>query len=514
MKSPVNSPSRTSFDGNCRFYEFLAVKKRTFYAQALSYWKIQGLYSMSERKRKGANRMVKKYLLDTNILLNYPTAIYGFEDNEVIITSTTIEELDNLKQGKTEKAFQARETFREVLTPLRKKAQRDHVNLQDGIKINRGRGLFRVEPNHISEKNLPQGWSLEKPDNRILSACNGLGAILVTEDQSLLFKAMSMGLPAQEYKNAQITFDDDYTGRSEITLSAEEMKQVQENGFVRADGRKTKQLSENEYLIVHDRDNPQHTILARYGGGAFHRLYTLSRSCKVKPRNAAQQFAIYALMAPPSEIPLVILSGEAGTAKTFLSITCGMDQLIEHYEQIIATRNNVEFDKDIGALPGDEQEKVSPLLRGVTDNLRTYLRIQGSNPLSKQKRNLSELAEINQVIDDYIVSGRISIESMGFMRGRSITDSYLILDECQNATPLQVMGIVTRAAEGCKIVMCGDPNQIDKITLTRQTNGLVFAARAMQHSPACAYVAFEDSECERSFLAKEAAERMGAYLSQ
>ncbi len=102
---------------------------------------------------------------------------------------------------------------------------------------------------------------------------------------------------------------------------------------------------------------------------------------------------------------------------------------------------------------------------------------------------------------------------MGFMRGRSITDSYLILDECQNATPLQVMGIVTRAAEGCKIVMCGDPNQIDKITLTRSTNGLVFAARAMQSSPACAFVSFGEEECERSFLARDAADRMGKYLA-
>lgn len=457
--------------------------------------------------------MVKKYLLDTNILMNYPSAIYGFDDNEVIVTSTTIEELDNLKQGKTEKAYQAREAFRAVLTPLRKKAQKEHADLMKGIRINHGKGLFRIETDHIDASNLPQGWDIHKPDNRILSACLSLGAILVTEDQSLLFKAMSINLPAQEYQNAQIKFEDDYTGRAEITLTAEEMEAIEKDGSIRADGRRTKQFSENEYLIVRDKCNASHTILARYREGMFKRLYTLSHSCKVRPRNVGQQFAIDALMAPPSEIPLVILSGAAGTAKTFLSITCGMDQLIDHYEQIICTRNNVEFDKDIGALPGDEMEKVSPLLRGVTDNLRTYLKIQGGNPFSKQKKNITELSEINRIIEDYIETGKISIESMGFMRGRSITDSYLILDECQNATPLQVMGIVTRAAEGCKIVMCGDPNQIDKITLTRSTNGLVFAARAMQSSPACAFVSFGEEECERSFLARDAADRMGKYLA-
>lgn len=132
--------------------------------------------------------MVKKYLLDTNILTNYPSAIYGFDDNEVIVTSTTIEELDNLKQGKTEKAYQAREAFRAVLTPLRKKAQKEHADLMKGIRINHGKGLFRIETDHIDASNLPQGWDIHKPDNRILSACLSLGAILVTEDQSLLFK--------------------------------------------------------------------------------------------------------------------------------------------------------------------------------------------------------------------------------------------------------------------------------------------------------------------------------------
>lgn len=454
--------------------------------------------------------MKKTYVLDTNILMNYPSAVYGFDDNTVVVTATTIEELDNLKQGKTEKAYQAREAFRQVLTPLRKKAQKEHADLSAGIKVNRQGGVFRIENDHISSSNLPQGWDIGKPDNRILSATLALGGILVTDDQSLIFKATEIDLPAQEYKNAQIEVDDTYIGRSEIQLSGAEMDAIMKDGAIRADGRKTRSLVENEYLIIHDESHPKHTILARFSRGQFHRLYTLSKSCKVRPRNVGQQFAIDALMAPPDEIPLVILSGQAGTAKTFLSIACGMDQLMDTYEQIIATRNNVEFDKDIGALPGDETEKVSPLLRGVTDNLRTYFKIQSGSRTSHPQTDVSE---VNQIIGDYLDSGKISIESMGFMRGRSITNSFLILDECQNATPLQVMGIVTRAAAGCKIVICGDPNQIDRITLTRSTNGLVFAEHAMRGSETCAYVQFEEGECERSALAKEAAKRMGELLA-
>ena len=453
------------------------------------------------------------YLLDTNILMNYPTAVYGFDDNEVVVTATTIEELDSLKQGKTERACQAREVFRQSLTPLRQKALRSHADLAEGVKINRGRGIFRVENDSVDAVVLPQGWELSKADNRILAACCSLGAILVTEDQSLLFKASEIGVPAQEYRNAQIPVDENCADRAEVYVSAEEMNILAREGQMKADGRKTRDLVENEYLILHDRCDPKHTFLARFRGGMFHRLYTLSDSCRVTPRNVSQHFAIDALMAPPEEIPLVILQGEAGTAKTFLTVACGMDQMEDRYERMIATRNNVEFDRDIGALPGSEVEKVGPLMRGVTDNLRTYLKIQGGGMHTKRPSRI-DAGEVDQIMEDYLESGRISIESMGFMRGRSITNSYIIIDECQNATPGQIMGIVTRAAEGSKIVLCGDPNQIDKLSLTANTAGLTFAARAMAGSPACARVVFSPEECERSFLAREAAERMTRRLAQ
>ena len=439
--------------------------------------------------------MRKTYLLDTNILMNHPDAVYGFEDNTVVVTGTTLEELNHLKDGPGERAARARAAIR-VLKDLRLQAGSRGFRLADGLPINNDTGKFRIENNSIDASVLPQGWDIALADNRIISAAKKLDAILVTEDECMSFKAQDLDVRVQSYKNAEIAIDDRYTGRGELYLPQSAIDELMRNAELTTD--KKEKLTENEYLTIYNADDPDKTVLARYRNGKLKKLSELSHSCKVKPRNAGQRFAIDALVSP--DIPLVILIGEAGTAKTFLSITAGMDMLHEQYDAILATRNNAEFDKEIGALPGSEMEKVSPLLRGITDNLRTYLRIQGTDKES-----------LEQSVEDYLMTD-IHIESMGFMRGRSVTDTFMILDECQNATPLQVMGIVTRAGERSKIVICGDPNQIDRTVLTKATNGLTFAAHAMKGSPYCAQVWFKDSECERSVLAKDAAARMGRLL--
>lgn len=439
--------------------------------------------------------MRKTYLLDTNILMNHPDAVYGFEDNTVVVTGTTLEELNHLKEGAGERAAQARAAIRQ-LKKIRLEAAKDKLMLSEGVPINQGRGQFRIENDCIDANVLPQGWNIDLADNKIISAAKKLGAILVTEDEGMSIKAQDINIAVQSYRNAEISLDDNYTGRTEIYLSRKEISDFLKTGSLAYTDRVP--LEENEYVIIRNTDNPQSSVLGRYCNGTLHQLRQLSQSCKVRPRNAGQRFAIDALVSP--DIPLVILIGEAGTAKTFLSVTAGMDMLHEQYDAILATRNNAEFDKEIGALPGSEMDKVSPLLRGITDNLRTYLRIQGTDKES-----------LEQSVEDYLMTD-IHIESMGFMRGRSVTDTFMILDECQNATPLQVMGIVTRAGERSKIVICGDPNQIDRTILTKATNGLTFAAHAMKGSPYCAQVWFTDSECERSVLAKDAAARMGRLL--
>lgn len=444
---------------------------------------------------KKGQPMKKVFVLDTNILMSYPDALSKFQDNEVIIPGTVLEELDGLKTAPGERGMQARAAVN-ALDTIRQKAAKKKADITAGVKINDDGGTLRIELDHINPSVLPQGWDPAKPDNRILSMCKVLDAILVTEDGSMLFKAYAMGIPAQRYKNAQIYTDNGYTGRGEIYLPADTINEIMSAGVAKADMRSAGKLTENEYLIAHDKDNPQHQILCRFAGKAYHKLRTLPKQCKVKPRNVGQQFAIDALL---SDIPCVCLDGAAGTAKTFLSVVCAMQG---DWEQFIATRNNVELDRSIGALPGDEQEKVGPLLRGLMDNLRTYLQLQGTDP-----------SDINQTIDDYLESKAISVEALSYMRGRSLSNVFLLLDEAQNATAEQCMAIITRLCSG-KVVLTGDPDQIDDFHLTKATSGINVTKMAMLGSPYFAYIRFTDEECERSALSKDAADRFAKILGK
>lgn len=449
--------------------------------------------------------MVKKkkhvYVLDTNILMKYPNAVFGFDDNEVVITSTTQEELDNHKNDKGEKGMLTRHSIA-VIDRLREEAHEQGSNLSKGVKINNGRGLFRVEPDNITE-NLAQGWTLDKPDNRILSCCKNLNGILVTEDGNMRNKADVIGIEAQSYHNVEIK-SSGYTGRSEIYLSSDDFSILAKGHKLDASGIKdieeNGEFVENEYFIIRNADDPVHTVLAKFSGGYLLKIREKFPIGKITLRNAGQHFAMDALF--DDNVPLVILSGPAGTAKTFLSVVAGMAGVRDKWSQIIATRNNIEMDRSIGALPGNEDEKVGPLLRGVQDALRVYY-IAGGTAES----------DVRMSIDDTFQRGDVDIEALGFMRGRSISNSFVIIDECQNTSAHQIESLITRAGENCKVVCCGDPGQIDDPKLDSKTNGLTFAMETMKGSKLCAQITFTEDECERSELAREAASRMGDALS-
>lgn len=445
--------------------------------------------------------MKKTFVLDTNILMNYPDAVYRFQDNAVVIPGTVLEELDGNKNRPGEAGMQARHAV-SVLDEVRVHAAKSRGSIMNGIRINASGGTLRIELDCLEEGILPQGWSLDKGDNRILCVCKKLGAILVSEDSLMLFKAYTMGISAQRYKNAQVYVDDGYTGRGEILLPEETINEIMKEGEARADMRSAGKLVENEYLIARCRDNPGHQILCRFGGKAYHRLLTLPDKCRIRPRNVGQQFAIDALL---SDIPCVCLEGSAGTAKTFLSVVCAMQGMqLDKWEQFIATRNNVEMDRDIGALPGDEMEKVGPLMRGLLDNLRTYLKLQGTAP-----------QDINETIEDYLDTRVISVEALSYMRGRSLSDVICLLDEAQNATAGQCMAVITRAGEHSKIVLTGDPDQIDDLHLTKATSGINVTKAAMLGSPSFVYLRFDNQkECTRSELAKDAAARFARILAK
>ena len=210
-------------------------------------------------------------------------------------------------------------------------------------------------------------------------------------------------------------------------------------------------------------------------------------------------------MRPADEAPLVIIKGQAGTAKTFYSLAVGLEKIVNHptreYRRILICRPNAQFDTDIGFLPGDEQEKIAPLLRPIRDNLEQL--VDGNEDLRYE--NEQELAErIDEIFDRQIIQA----EALNFIRGRSLEKTYLIIDEAQNMTPNQVKDIITRAGKGTKIILLGDPNQIDRPFLDERTNGLMYAAEKMKESPLCWQVTMLPGECERSELALDAILRL------
>ena len=259
-------------------------------------------------------------------------------------------------------------------------------------------------------------------------------------------------------------------------------------------------------MIIRSDQSEKKTHLGRVENGILRRLdYKKSAPYGITPRNAGQYFMQEALMQPACKAPLVIIKGMAGTSKTFYSLAVGLEKMVNNptgeYRRILICRPNAQFDSDIGFLPGDEQEKISPLLRPVIDNLEQLI----DSDEEQRYRNENEL---HNKVDEIFERGIIQAEALNFIRGRSIMKTYLIIDEAQNMTPAQVKGIITRAGKDTKIILLGDPNQIDRPFLDERTNGLSYAAEHMKGSPLCWQVTMTAAECERSELAMDAILRL------
>ena len=459
--------------------------------------------------------VTKTYVLDTNILIQQPNSIYGFDDNDVVITSTTLQELDKKKTAPGEVGYHAREAIR-IIDSL--KNDGDYLT---GISLPHG-GKFIIDPDGINKDNLPQGYSIERPDNRIISSVitraskTDSPVILITNDVSMRINAICCGVETQGYHNEEIDNEDEvYTGRCDAYIDGKSFNELISNGkveiqrgfsFYLGDNKKV-EIEENEFCLVRNAESPSDkTALAICKGTTLHRIKDNLRPFGITGKNVAQKFALYALMAPPEEIPLVILRGPAGCAKTFLSLAVGLDESYSQgarsdtrYQKVMITRNNVLSDADIGYLPGTLEEKMGPLVAPFIDNLEVLLKANEKN---------ESMDMIHTQIDDLLEDGILEICSMAYMRGRSITGSYLIIDEAQNATVGQILEIISRAGMGTKVIVAGDPDQIDNPKLDKINNGLVFAAEKMRGSSLCAQLVFDRNESVRSPLAMEAAKRL------
>lgn len=439
----------------------------------------------------------KIYILDTNILIQtYGKAITGFDDNYVIITHTTIEELDDLKTRTGETGYAARECNR-IIKELCNKG-----DISKGVKINE-KGSFRIELNGIDIENLPEGWTLDKPDNRIISTAISIKnshsktkTILVTNDGNMYIKAKLAGIEVQDYKNDRVSSEKLYTGRQIVLTSSEAINELYFNGLLNLSDNKyefkfEEDPVENQYIRLEDMESltnqTKKSALAVYKEGSII-LLDQKRKVGVKTKNEGQVFALDALLDP--DVPLVILKGPAGCGKTFLSMAIGYHHINntgDYSKMIISRSNSIPEGEDLGFLPGDLEEKMGPLLSPFFDNL-------------------SIITGNQDAVSSLMDSGQLEICSMAYIRGRSIPNCYIVVDEAQNMSPIQVKTLVTRCGIDTKLILLGDPDQIDSQKMDSRSNGLVYCAEKLKGSKLCAQITFKNSESVRSPLSKIAAD--------
>ncbi|NLV36936.1 MAG: PhoH family protein [Clostridiaceae bacterium] len=456
----------------------------------------------------------KTFVLDTNVLLHTPFALFSFDDNIVVIPEVVLEELDKFKKDNSELGANARHAAR-IIDGLRSKG-----SLSKGIELENG-GTLRIEMNYHEVK-LPESWVGTVNDNRILKICKGLHengekVFLISKDVFVRIKADILGITAQDFQNEQApVYDEQYKGRLDVYSTEQKLEEFYAKGtlspedvfcFDTPTSKKVSiELVTNQFLVIHSCTNDRQTALARFDGKNIVPLnFIHEHPLGITPRNAGQKFFQEALMMDALKAPLVIVKGPAGTSKTFYSLAVGLHKMLGErnppYRKILVCRPNVRMDEDIGFLPGTEQEKIAPFLRPVIDNLEVLVDTDEDERYNSEK-------ELKDKIDELFDRNIISAEAIAYIRGRSITKQWVIIDEAQNLTPKQVKGIITRAGKNTKIILIGDPEQIDHPFLDIRTNGLCFASERMKGSPLCYQLTMTDDECERSELAFEAARRM------
>lgn len=456
----------------------------------------------------------KTYVLDTNVILYSSGAILSFEDGDVVIPEVVLEELDGFKKNKNDLGANARHAAR-LIDGFRKKGK-----LNSGVQLPSG-GKFRVEMNHYDVE-LPPAWDKSKPDNRIMQVCKGLkeqgeNVCLITKDIFERIKADIINIDVEDFYEKVVPEDESqYTGRIDVYTSKQNIASFYRDKYIEADkitcyNEETEKyfapvLYVNEFIIIHCFDQPRQTALGRFDGKKIVQLYFKGSSpLGINPRNVGQKFMLEALLTDAEKAPLVIIKGPAGTAKTFFSLAVGLHNMMEEdnrkYRKMLVCRPNVTMDEDIGFLPGTEQEKIFPFMRPILDNLEILVD-------SDEKERYKNEKELEDKVMELFDRRIITTEAVGYLRGRSITKNWLVVDEAQNLTPKQVKAIITRVGAGTKLLLIGDPEQIDQAFLDSRSNGLCYASEKMKGSHLCYQVTLKHDECERSPLAYEASKRL------
>ena len=448
---------------------------------------------MAKKVPTQKNNERKIFVLDTSVIIYDHTAIKHFKEHDVVIPITVLEELDNFKKGNDTKNFSAREFTRYV------DLMSGQNSLQEWTPINgKTHGNFKIEMHNSSKIDAEKIFQEKKGDHRILNAALYTAetnpdrkVILVTKDINLRIKAKSLNLHAEDYTTGKIlTVDELYTGSKTIDkVDPTLINQIYEKGVCSAkDILKKDEPSANHYFVI---KNGNASVLARYDKPSKTlKRVTKTSSYGIIPKNAEQSFALDAIMNP--DIRLVTIQGVAGTGKTLLSLAGALEQR-RNYHQIYLARPIVPLsNKDIGYLPGDITSKLNPYMEPLWDNLK-YIKSQFTE---KDK----EFKQINEMIENE----KIVICPLAFIRGRSLSNMFFIVDEAQNLTPHEVKTIITRAGDNTKIVFTGDIYQIDTPYLDSQSNGLSYLIDRLKGQNLYAHITLQKGE--RSELANIANE--------
>ena len=434
---------------------------------------------------------MKNYIIDTNVLLHDPHSLLSFHDNNVLIPIEVIEEIDRFKRESTELGQNARTVSRML------DAFRGEGSLSEGVELPTGGKLKIAFQKKDVAHNGHTVFNDNTVDNRILTLAQAIQkaqpkneTILVTKDINLRIKADALGLDAEDYESDRVFIKDLYTGMTEMSVSSEKMATFRANGELEVNG--GKQYFPNEYCTLTDETNPKRTALTKVDLTGTKLVPIID--CRegvwgIKPRNREQHFAFDALL--DDRVKLVTLMGKAGTGKTLLAMAAGLKRTVldREFRRLVVARPTISMGKELGFLPGSLEEKLAPWMQPIHDALEML----GDLNMGHEHRRSGDLMR----------SGTIVVEALSYIRGRSIANQFMIIDEAQNLTPLEVKTIVTRVGHGTKIVFTGDPYQIDNPYVDGSSNGFNYVVSRFRSEAIAAHV--EMQKGERSELAELAA---------
>ncbi len=443
------------------------------------------------------------FVLDTNVLLYDPNALHVFDEHELVIPITVIEEIDRFKKDLNETGRNARTVSRRL------DALRQSGSLSRGVPMPNG-GRLRVEM-PTAQVSLPEGFGPRTNDNVILSTVLALArragkrrVVFVTRDTNMRIKADALGIQAEDYEHAHIEVDERYGGVGELALPGARLDELYHRGWLPFEAEQADEAGvfPNEFLVLQAADNPGQTALVRYDRRNG-RLRLVPRHKEgvwgIFARNKEQLFALDLLL--DTSLSLVTLDGMAGTGKTLLAMACGLKLVADEqrFRRLVVSRPIFPLGRDIGFLPGDLSEKLNPWMKPIYDNLELLVGQQNDDEGDRRNGSGPRAPSYQPLLDQ----GIIEVEPLTYIRGRSMPRQYLVVDEAQNLTPHEIKTIITRAGEGTKVILTGDPYQIDNPYVDATSNGLTYVVERFKEVPTAGHVTLRKGE--RSELAETAA---------